>query len=315
MVNNSHEVFKSAEARVLHIKRVKDIQTNAKSYFDSNIFPKGKALFDELVSWFGTVGDAHEKAYEEFQLQQILEEPEYNPTFSTSGFTKLVKAIRPLQAPALRQAIYEDYLFMQKELNIPSDEEALEKIFIGRHSGGATKDTFHIYGMLASQYMEKENPEVWNKQKMGYFHFQTMRTEPKSMVDDTEFFIFASATNRLRDIGIDQDKLFSLLIFLFEEFANDKEWYERWNQYVDLDDTPYDEFKAGHFACHLLEVAELGRKNNHWSNRHSLKQLQELIDAENLAEYRNPPEFLDGDDNERDYSTWETFIKDRAFRY
>jgi len=167
--------------------------------------------------------------------------------FTTTGFKALEKTLHPQTAPNFKKVLIDDYMVMQKQLGIPFEEDAVQKLF----GDSGVKHIWHTYGLLACQILPKTDPN-WTIDSMGAFHDATREYEPtKSVIDDAEFFLFMSCTRRLTQITDDLNKIFTLLIFLYEEYANDKDWVTTWDFYYSLE-KKLDELKPSEFADRMM---------------------------------------------------------------
>jgi len=317
-VFNQHVFFQPRkEEAVKHIQMVRDVQENAKKELDRR---NGIGSSFKRWSMVKQSQSALEFSWEEMELEFIAKEKSYNPNFSTTGFKAIERTFHPVTAPNFKQILSEDYVKMQKELGIPAEEEGIMKMF----KDVGTKNIWHTYGLLASQLFHKEDKD-WTVENMGWFHSATRMAEPISVKDDNEFYSFISATKRLNEVSEDKEKLFSLLIYLYEEFANDKEWSQIWDEYLDLppsDWFPQDfrgrrlpvsynpSFKPRSFANTLIKRIEGQNKRT----KTSLTQIAELYKCEDIYDYENTsltprlPKLIEGEDY-----NWDIHIADKYF--
>jgi hypothetical protein len=136
-------------------------------------------------------------------------------------------------------------MVMQKQLGIPFEEEGVQKLF----GDSGVKHIWHIYGLLACQIVPKTMP-FWTIKHMADLH-DFKGKNGISLIDDVEFFVFMSCTNRLMQVAKDKNKIFALLIFLYEEYANDKDWVTTWSAYFSMDGM-MSEMKPMRFAERLM---------------------------------------------------------------
>jgi hypothetical protein len=165
--------------------------------------------------------------------------------FTTTGLKTLEKTFHPKTAPNFKQVLLDDYMVMQKQLGIPYEEEAVQKLF----GDSGIRHIWHMYGLLASQVLTKTKA-FWTISHMTEFH-DYKNDNGISLVDDVEFFVFMSCTKRLMQVAKDKNKIFALLIFLYEEFANDKGWDTAWSNYFSMHGM-VSEMKPMRFADRLM---------------------------------------------------------------
>ena len=198
----------------------------------------------------GVTYQVEESTVESFVLEMSLkiyasykEEPVGK--FTTTGLKALEKTFHPKTAPNFKQVLLDDYMVMQKQLGIPYEEEAVQKLF----GDSGVKHIWHIYGLLASQILTKTIP-FWTIKHMADLH-DFKNENGISHIDDVEFFVFMSCTKRLMQVAKDKNKIFALLIFLYEEYANDKDWVTTWSGYFSMDGM-VSEMKPMRFADRLM---------------------------------------------------------------
>ena len=165
--------------------------------------------------------------------------------FTTTGLKTIEKTFHPKTAPNFKQVLLDDYMVMQKQLGIPFEEEGVQKLF----GDSGVKHIWHIYGLLACQIVPKTMP-FWTIKHMADLH-DFKGKNGISLIDDVEFFVFMSCTNRLMQVAKDKNKIFALLIFLYEEYANDKDWVTTWSAYFSMDGM-MSEMKPMRFAERLM---------------------------------------------------------------
>jgi len=266
---------------------------------------------------------AEETASELLLIDMEMENPHGSlpPEYSIKGFNQMEDRFHPIQSPKFKDLMTDDYIAMQFSLGIPADEEAVRTMF---KDIGVPK-MFHTYGILASQWFQKQD-ETWTAKAsgskegiprwlgMGQYHYATRKYEPISLKNDEEFYIMASAFRKLDLETPDSTKLFSLLIHLYEHYSNENpDWKNTWDEYIGAE--PYeDHLRPQRFARHFfIHFKHDGRSHSTTARQVAERQLCEDIEEWGMRD--NPPEFIDGYENDTDYSTWETFIRDKHFHY
>lgn len=270
----------------------------------------------------GLTQEREEQLGNELLLEDIERQGNNSASFSTTGWKKLEESFHPIQSPKYKDAMCDDYHEMQIQLGIPSDNISVQKMF---KDVGVPK-MFHTYGILASQWFQKQD-ETWTVYAskthkhdnrppywygMGQYHYATQKTEPISVVDDEEFFIVASAFKKLDSISPDSTKLFSLMVHLYEHYSNENEgWKEEWDNYIgaEVQNVP-DHERPQEFARFFFEQFKDERL---MLGKTTWRQLAELYLCEDIDEWDcRHDEFAD---EHKDFSTWDTFIRDKYFKY
>ena len=177
--------------------------------------------------------------------QMMVSEEEPTGKFTTTGLKTLEKTFHPKTAPNFKQVLLDDYMDMQKQLGIPFEEEGVHKLF----GDSGIKHIWHMYGLLACQILTKTIP-YWTIKHMADLH-DFKNENGNSFIDDVEFFVFMSCTRRLMQIAADKNKIFALLIFLYEEYANDNDWVTTWSGYFSMNGM-VSEMKPMRFADRLM---------------------------------------------------------------
>lgn len=137
----------------------------------------------------------------------------------------------------VQQELIDDYIAMMKEARLPIIDE--EKIHHMVTKGSSISQFWHIYGAMAFLLSRK----------------------------DTEYFSeqisFSCALDRYKKVTNDEDKVFNLLSYLCDEFANDKNWlkYNISERYTDLDNAMYDRGYSG-----ITYAESLMNSNNSYNN-------------------------------------------------
>jgi len=178
---------------------------------------------------------------------KIYSSYEEEPTgkFTTAGLKALEKTFHPKTAPNFKQVLLDDYMDMQKQLGIPFEEEGVHKLF----GDSGIKHIWHMYGLLACQILTKTIP-LWTIKHMADLH-DFKNENGNSFIDDVEFFVFMSCTRRLMQVAKDKNKIFALLVFLYEEYANDIDWVTTWSGYFSMNGM-VSEMKPMRFADRLM---------------------------------------------------------------
>ena len=248
----NHHVFfqRNSKEAELHRERLLDMKKQSEDLLDAPDYVSVHERFiQESNELENTPPILMEHYYDEmhFKIFADYEEVAFN-NFTTTGFKALEKTFHPLTAPNFKKELIDDYMKMQRELKIPFEEEGVHKLF----GDSGIKHIWHMYGLLAAQTLTKTDP-FWTIDSMGEWHDATKKWGAKSLLDDTEFFVFMSSTRRLMQVKEDHNKIFTLLIFVYEEYANDKDWLTTWDFYYSLEGFP-DELKPSKFADRMMQV-------------------------------------------------------------
>ena len=149
----------------------------------------------------------------------------YKGFYSVVGFNALRKRLNVIGPPKVKEPIINDILLMHKEIQSPlGDREALypyapnlsalKKMF---EQEGGIKEIWYIYGSLASS--------------INYFN-KKRTIEPD---DDLEVNIFLSAVDRATNL-MSREQVYTLLMYLYDEYSNDQQWQSKWEKYSVTDD-------------------------------------------------------------------------------
>lgn len=179
-----------------------------------------------------------------------------------TGITKNIEQlIFPKTAGKYKKLLVEDYIKLARDKKIPIKEE---KIYGMSSKTLGFPDLWHFYGTLALDYEIDET--------------------------DPEKLIFKSALKRFREsVTNDENILIPMLIVLFNDYANDKEWFSRWVGDGEHDFWwKYGDDRAGMFSYE--DIGALKNGKGHLAFAERLIREYSIIDNQNMM-------YLRGDDD------------------